>query len=90
VRGDTELSRDEIFREVREILTVEFGLSPADIDPSAHLTGDLDLDSIDVIDLASQLEERTGIALEDEELRGAQKLGELVDVIAARAGREIG
>ena len=52
------MTRDEIFERVRELLTKTFGLPAEKITPTALLQQDLDLDSIDAVDLVVYL--RTG------------------------------
>jgi acyl carrier protein len=50
----------------------------------AHLVADLDLDSLDRIALGAEIEARSGIALEDNDVRDCETLGELIDRFAAR------
>jgi hypothetical protein len=45
------MTRDEIFARLREALVELFELDPKNIVPQASLMADLDLDSIDAIDL---------------------------------------
>ena len=42
---------------------------------------DLDLDSIDAIDLAVKLEERVGLDLEEEQLRSLRLVQDVVDLV---------
>lgn len=74
-------TKEEIFEEVRSILCREFEFSPAEVFPTSHLVDDLDLDSIDAIDLAVKLEERTGLDLEEEQLRSLRLVQDVVDVV---------
>jgi acyl carrier protein len=45
------MSKDEIFEKLKGILVSEFELDEGDVTPDALLGDDLDLDSIDSIDL---------------------------------------
>jgi acyl carrier protein len=75
------MTKEEIFEEVRSILCREFEFSPDEVLPTSHLIDDLDLDSIDAIDLAVKLEERTGLDLEEKELRALRLVQDVVDVV---------
>ncbi len=72
-----------MLRELRSMMESEFGLRPESVEPSKHLMDDLDLDSIDLVDLAVSLEERRGIKLDEEELKSVRTVGDAVDVIHA-------
>lgn len=54
------MTEDELAKRLREILVERFELDPGDIRPDAQLYEDLDLDSIDAIDLAIAIRELTG------------------------------
>jgi acyl carrier protein len=66
---------------VTEILIEYFEVAPEDVRPDAHVIDDLDLDSIDAIDLAVSLEEDTGLNLSDEELKGIRLVQDVVDLV---------
>ena len=51
------MSNDEIFAKLKEILISEFEIDEADITMDALLGDDLDLDSIDSIDLIVKMKE---------------------------------
>lgn len=83
-------SRDEIFVRLREILVDSFGLDAGAVTREAHLLEDLDLDSIDAIDLAVRLEEETGLKLDDDELRGVRRVDDIVEIVHTKlAGRAV-
>ncbi len=77
-------SADIIFQWVCEILKREFQLSDAELAPTAHLIDDLDLDSIDAIDLSVRLEEKTGLSFKEEDLKAIHTLEDVVDFIVQR------
>jgi len=78
------LSRDEIFEAVAQALVREFELQPAEIRFESRLVDDLDLDSIDAIDLAVRLEEQLGVSFSEEDLKSVQTLRDVVDLIHER------
>ena len=77
-------SKDEILKWVVEIFACEFGFSAADLRPETRLAEDLDLDSIDAIDMAVRIEEKTHLALSGEDLQSIQTVQDTVDLIHER------
>ena len=76
-------STDEVLLELRAMMESEFGLPPQQVEPASHLIDDLDLDSIDLVDLAVTLEERSGIKLDEEEIKSVRTVADAVSVIHA-------
>jgi len=72
---------------LRATLHSEFGLAPEQIQPHVDLMDDLDLDSIDLVDLAVSLEEQRGIRLNEEDLKSVRTVGDAVAVIGAALSR---
>jgi acyl carrier protein len=81
------LSSDEVLAVLRATMQAEFGLRPHQIELSAHLIDDLDLDSIDLVDLAVSLEEQSGIKLDEEDLKSVRTVADAVRVIHAAWAR---
>jgi acyl carrier protein len=54
---ELEMSKDEIFDKLKNILVNEFELDAGDVTPDALLGDDLDSDSIDSIDLIVKMKE---------------------------------
>jgi acyl carrier protein len=77
-------SKQEIFGWVTEVLTREFEFAADDLRPATRLVDDLDLDSIDAVDMAVRLEEKTGFRFGEEELRSLETLQDVVDLIHER------
>jgi acyl carrier protein len=76
----------EILGRVVEVLSNSFDLDPGQIRPSSHLFEDLDLDSIDAIDLVVGLEEETGLAVSEEELKAIRLVQDVVDLVQRKLG----
>ena len=70
----------EILGRIREIFQENFDIEPSRVTPDAHLFEELDLDSIDAVDLAIKLQEMTGRRIKPEEFKSVRTVG---DVIAA-------
>lgn len=77
------MTRDEVSKKVVEALVESFELDPADVTLEAHLVDDLDLDSIDAIDMAVKLQEMTGRRVEEEALKGVRTVADVVDLMEA-------
>ena len=81
---DRPLTRESVLERVREILVSSFELEPGAIQLDSHLIDDLDLDSIDAIDLAVELEQETGLRVEEQELRQIRRVGDIVELVCKR------
>jgi len=77
-------TRDEIFVALKAVLSEHFELPSERIVPSAHLLEDLDLDSIDWIDLAVKLEVETGQKLGEQDLASIRTVEDVVAIVHAR------
>ncbi|MDR1367500.1 MAG: phosphopantetheine-binding protein, partial [Candidatus Accumulibacter sp.] len=53
------MTDEEILEKIREIISESFEIAPEAILPEARLFEDLDLDSIDAVDLAIRVQEMT-------------------------------
>ena len=77
-------SKDEILRWVTETLQSEFQLRAEDLHPGVHLVDDLDLDSIDAVDLAVNVERQLGLSLSEGDLKSIHTIQDVVDLIHER------
>ncbi len=75
------MSKEEILKRVIAVLAESFSLDPQRILSTSHLFEELELDSIDAIDLMVGLEEETGIKLGEDELRQIRVVQDVVDAI---------
>ena len=77
-------SREEIFGWVSEVLQEEFDFAGDQLGMDTHLADELDLDSIDAIDMTVRLEERTSLSFSDTELKSLRTIRDVVDLIHGR------
>jgi len=80
------MSKEETFDRVKSFLVQSFEIDPGAIVPTAHLIDDLDLDSIDAIDLAVVLEEQTGLDISEQELMQIRVVQDVVDLVHRKQG----
>lgn len=71
------MSLDELHERLRAMLVERFELDPADVRPDARLYEDLDLDSIDAVDLALVVQELTGRRIRPQEFRGVRTVADV-------------
>lgn len=74
-------SREQIQSKLIEILAEMFELEPADIRADSELYDELDIDSIDAVDLIVRLKEITGKKVEPEEFKEIRTVSDVVDAI---------
>jgi acyl carrier protein len=77
------LSRDEVYRRLARYLTDMFEVPEEKIRPDARLYEELDLDSIDALDLVVKLQELTGRRISPQEFKTVRTVGDVVDRISA-------
>ena len=73
--------RDTVFRELQSTLVELFELDPERITPQARLYDDLEIDSIDTVDLLERLRRQTGRKLEIDRFRSVRTVSDLTDAI---------
>lgn len=75
------MKRDEIFAQVKTTLITLFELEEADVTPQARLYQDLELDSIDAIDLVVHLQKLTGKKIKPEEFKAVRSVADVVEAV---------
>lgn len=73
------VEKEQIFQMLKESLIELFEVEESKITPEARLDEDLDLDSIDVIDLVEKLQEVTGRKIEPEDFRSIRTVQDVTD-----------
>jgi len=75
------MSRDEILRLIADGLSSTFQLDRSRITLDANLYHDLDIDSIDAVDLAAKLQRETGTRLSPEVFKTVRTVSDLVNAL---------
>lgn len=70
-----------VFEMLRDVLAAEFEIEPASVTLEAHLLDDLDLDSIDAVDMLARLRELTGKEIAAETLKDVRTVGDVVALV---------
>lgn len=79
----TMKSREEILQYLREVLAELFEIKPEQVVPEANLYTDLDIDSIDAVDLILKLKELTGRKIQPQTFKHVRTVGDVIDAIQA-------
>lgn len=74
-------SKEEIYNKLCEILEEEFEIDKSLVNKDANLFTDLDLDSIDAVDLAVRLQQFTDKRISPEEFKQIRTLNDVVEAI---------
>jgi acyl carrier protein len=75
----------DVLDEVRKALRkVNPGLDEDKIVPGALLKDDLDVDSLDLVEVAMALEDVYSLTLQEDEMDGIKTVGDIVSLIEAR------
>lgn len=69
---------NEILERIRAIFEENFAIAPERVTLETHLFNELDLDSIDAVDLAIKLQEMTGRRIKPEEFRSVRTVADVV------------
>lgn len=81
-------ARDEVYQKVSAILVDLFEIDPATITENALLYDDLDIDSIDAVDLAIELKSYTGKKIAPEDFKSVRTVGDIVDAVCKILGND--
>lgn len=75
------ISDEEILARLRQVLHDTFEIEPARVTPSAHLFTDLELDSIDAVDLAIHVQDMTGTRIKPEDFKSVRTVSDVVATV---------
>ena len=77
--------REEVLALVRSHLSEELGIDSSGIQEETRFKEDLEADSLDLVELVMELEDRYGIRIPDEEAAKIQTVGQAADFVASHA-----
>lgn len=77
-----EMSNDEIFKILKGALIELFEIDESKITLESQIYDDLDIDSIDAIDLVDFIKKKTGYRMEASDFREVRTLENIVEVVA--------
>lgn len=74
-------TKEEVFSAIRTILVDMFEADEQAVVLTAHLYDDLDIDSIDAVDMVVELKKMTGKAIQPEDFKAVRTVSDVVDVV---------
>ncbi|MGY1743703.1 MULTISPECIES: acyl carrier protein [unclassified Blastococcus] len=77
---------EDIQAGLAEILEEVAGVSPADATPEKSFTEDLDVDSLSMVEIATEVENKFGVAIPDDELANIKTVGDAITYIQNNRG----
>ena len=75
------MSKDEIFTKLKEVLVSDFDLEESDITLDANIVTDLDMDSIDAVELIVKMKPLLNGKVEPEAFKSVRTIGDVVNVL---------
>lgn len=75
------MTENEIFEFLKKVLTDYFEIDANKITMDARLNEDLDVDSIDAIDMMSYIKKETGREIEPAQFKEVKTIRDIIDII---------
>jgi len=76
------MEKQEIYVQVVKMLEELFEIDPADVSMDSHLYTDLDIDSIDAVDMVVELKKITGKKIKPDDFKNVRTVSDVVDSVA--------
>lgn len=76
------MSKDDIYAWITDVLHEMFELDKSRVTLQSNLYTDLDIDSIDAVDLVVRLKDLTGKRLQPEVFKSVRTVGDVVNALA--------
>ena len=70
--------------QLQKFLVKNFEVRSEQVTPSARLVDDLDLDSLDAVDLVVRLEQETGVEIAEDELKSLATVQDVLDLLGRK------
>ncbi|MGN1282032.1 MAG: acyl carrier protein [Succinivibrio sp.] len=75
------MTKEEILKQIQEMLAQLFEIDPEEIKPESKLFEELELDSIDAVDLVVKLQKTIGKKIMPEEFKTVRTVQDVVEVV---------
>jgi acyl carrier protein len=76
------VSNEDILSGLAEIVEEIAGVDAAEVTPEKSFVDDLDIDSLSMVEIAVQAEDKFGVKIPDDQLAELKTVGDAVDYIA--------
>ena len=75
-------NQEEIFGRIVQVLEELFEVDPQQVTPESNLYEDLDIDSIDAVDLVVELKKITGKKMQPDDFKAVRSVQDVVDAVS--------
>ena len=82
-KGTTHVANEDTLTGLSEIIEEVAGVPAADVSAEKSFTDDLDIDSLSMVEIAVQAEDRFGVKIPDDELANLKTVADAVAYIDA-------
>lgn len=76
------MTKEDVFAKLKTILSTDFDVDENDITPAANIVTDLDLDSIDAVEMIVKMKPYLTDKIEPEIFKSVKTVQDVVDVLA--------
>lgn len=76
------MDNDQLYLKIKDILVGQFEVEEASVSMDANLYEELEIDSIDAVDLMGQLKELTGKKIPPEQFKDVRTIGDVIDALS--------
>ena len=74
-------TQEEIIAGLAEIIEEVTGIEPSEVTPEKSFVDDLDIDSLSMVEIATAVEDKFGVAIPDDELGNIKTVGDAINYI---------
>lgn len=80
------MDRSKAFTDIQSILVEQLGVEASEVREEASFQEDLNADSLDLVELIMEMEDKFGIKIPDEEAEKIVTVADAVNYVVANAG----
>jgi len=80
------VDRAQALSELQSILVEQLGVDASEVVETASFQEDLNADSLDLVEMIMEMEDKFGVKIPDEDAEKIVTVGDAVDYITARSG----
>lgn len=74
----------EVLQKVQAIIADKAGVSPEEVKPETNLKDELDLDSLDKMEILMEVEKQFNIMTDDDEYESVQTVADVVTIVESK------
>ncbi len=80
------VERAQALSEIQAILVEQLGVDASEVVETASFSEDLNADSLDLVEMIMEMEDRFGVKIPDEDAEKIVTVGDAVNYVVARSG----